>query len=143
MLKPDAIQRTICGEVISRIEKKGFKIVAMKFLKIPKELAEELYKEHKGKGFYEGLVKYITSSPVIAMIVEGENAVFVIRTMMGKTNPKEALNGTIRGDFGLTTAKNVIHGSDSLESAKREIALFFKENEIFEYERIDEKWVYE
>lgn len=133
MLKPDAIQRAICGEVISRIEKRGLKIVAMKFLKIPKSLAEEHYKEHKGKGFYEGLVKYIISSPVIAMIVEGENAVSVIRQMMGNTNPKDALSGTIRGDFGLNMTKNVIHGSDSLESAKREISLFFKENEIFGY----------
>ncbi|MDI9646372.1 MAG: nucleoside-diphosphate kinase [Archaeoglobales archaeon] len=143
MLKPDAVQRGIVGEIISRFERKGFKIVAMKMLKISRELAEKHYAEHKGKPFFEGLLNYITSSPVIAMVIEGKNAVKVVRSIVGATNPAEAQPGTIRGDYGLDVGRNVIHASDSLESAKREIALFFSSEEIYEYSKYDENWIYE
>lgn len=143
MLKPDAVQRGIVGEIISRLERKGFKIVAMKMLKIDRELAERHYAEHKGKPFFEGLISYITSSPVVAMVIEGKNAVKVVRSIVGATNPAEAQPGTIRGDYGLDVGRNVIHASDSLESAKREIALFFSSGEIYEYSKYDENWIYE
>ncbi len=143
MLKPDAVQRGIVGEIISRFERKGFKIVAMKMLKVSRELAERHYAEHKGKPFFEGLLSYITSSPVIAMVIEGKNAVKVVRSIVGATNPAEAQPGTIRGDYGLDVGRNVIHASDSLESAKREIALFFSPEEIYEYSKYDENWIYE
>ncbi len=143
MLKPDAVQRAIVGEIISRLERKGLKIVAMKMLKVDRELAERHYAEHRGKPFFEGLVGYITSSPVVAMVVEGKDAVKVVRTLVGATNPIEAQPGTIRGDYGLDVGRNVIHASDSKESAEREISLFFKPEEIFEYKRIDERWIYE
>ncbi len=143
MLKPDAVQRAIIGEIISRLERKGLKIVAMKMLRVDRELAERHYAEHRGKPFFEGLVSYITSSPVVAMVVEGKDAVKVVRTLVGATNPVEAQPGTIRGDYGLDVGRNVIHASDSKESAEREISLFFKPEEIFEYKRIDEGWIYE
>lgn len=142
MLKPDAVQRNLVGEIISRLEKKGLKLVAMKMLLIDEELANQHYKEHIGKPFFNDLVKFITSGPVIAMVWEGEQAVEVVRKIMGKTNPIEALPGTIRGDFGLFTGNNLIHGSDSLESAKREISLFFSAGEIIKYNKDTDKWVY-
>lgn len=143
MIKPDAVQRGLIGKIISRLEKKGLKIVAMKMLSVSKELAERHYAEHREKPFFENLVSYITSAPVVAMVVEGKNAVKVVRTLVGATNPQEALPGTIRGDFGMDIGRNVIHASDSLESAEREISLFFKPEEIVEYRRIDEDWLYE
>ncbi len=143
MIKPDGVQRRLIGEIISRLEKKGLKIVAMKMLNISKDLAERHYAEHKEKPFFQSLVDYITSGPVVAMVVEGKNAVKVVRTLVGATNPQEALPGTIRGDFGMDIGRNVIHASDSLESAEREISLFFKPEEIVEYKRIDEDWLYE
>ncbi len=143
MIKPDGVQRGLIGEIISRIEKKGLKIVGMKMLRVSKDLAENHYAEHKGKDFFESLVDYITSSPVIAMVVEGRDAVKVMRSLVGKTNPLDASPGTIRGDFAMDVGRNIIHASDSLESAEREISLFFNEDEILEYKKVDEDWVYE
>ena len=143
MIKPDGVQRALAGRIIGRLESKGLKIVAAKMLHINKELASKHYQEHVGKPFYEKLVKFITSGPVLATVFEGKNAVTCVRALVGKTNPQEALPGTIRGDFGMETGKNLIHASDSLESAKREIALFFSEKEIMSYERTDEAWLYE
>ena len=141
MIKPDGVQRGLIGEIISRLERKGLKIVAMKMLSVSKDLAERHYAEHREKPFFQSLVDYITSGPVVAMVVEGKNAVKVVRTLVGATNPQEALPGTIRGDFGMDIGRNVIHASDSLESAEREISLFFKPEEIVEYKRIDEDWL--
>jgi nucleoside-diphosphate kinase len=116
MLKPDAVQRNLAGEIISRFEKRGLKLAALKMLQISREMAEEHYAEHKGKGFFEDLVSFITSGPVIAMVWEGQNAVQVVRKMLGSTDPQEALPGTVRGDYGLFTGNNIIHGSDSLKA---------------------------
>ncbi|WP_423793094.1 nucleoside-diphosphate kinase [Methanocaldococcus indicus] len=127
VLKPDAVRRKLIGKIIERFENKGLEIVEMKMLKIDRELAEKYYGEHKGKDFYENLINFITSGRVVAMVVEGENAISVVRKMIGKTNPAEAEPGTIRGDFGLKLPENVIHASDSKESAEREIKLFFGE----------------
>ncbi len=143
MVKPDGVARGLIGEVISRIERKGLKIVALKMIWVSKELAEEHYKEHRGKNFYDGLIRYITSSPSVAMVIEGKDAISVVRAMIGKTNPKEAALGTIRGDLAMEIGRNVVHAADSEESAKREISLYFSEDEIFSYEKPDEKWVYE
>lgn len=143
MIKPDGVQRGLCGEIISRFEKKGLKIVAMKLMTIPRETAETHYGEHKGKKFYDSLISYITSGPVLAMVLEGDNAVAVCRNLMGKTNPQESAPGTIRGDYCMVTGVNIIHGSDSPESAAREISIFFEPSEISEYKRDSDKWIYE
>ncbi|MBO7205570.1 MAG: nucleoside-diphosphate kinase [Candidatus Methanomethylophilaceae archaeon] len=143
MVKPDGVQRGICGEIVSRFEKKGLKLVAMKLMVIPKEVAENHYGEHKDKPFFPSLISYITSGPVLAMVWEGESAVSVCRNMMGKTNPKESAPGTIRGDFGMQTGMNIIHGSDSVESAEREISIFFKPEELVSYEKTIQSWIYE
>lgn len=143
MVKPDGVQRSIAGQVISRFEEKGLKLVAAKFMRIDEQLASKHYGEHVGKPFYEPLVKFITSGPVLAMVWEGKDAISVVRTTVGKTNPKDAGPGTIRGDFGMTTGRNIIHASDSPASAEREINLFFKPSEILDYTRIDEIWLYE
>ena len=143
MIKPDGVQRGICGEIVSRFEKKGLKLVAMKLMVIPKEVAENHYGEHKDKPFFPSLISYITSGPVLAMVWEGESAVSVCRNMMGKTNPKESAPGTIRGDFGMQTGMNIIHGSDSVESAEREISIFFKPEELVSYEKTIQSWIYE
>lgn len=143
MVKPDGVQRGLCGEIISRLEKKGLKPVAMKLMTIPKETAETHYGEHKGKGFFGSLISFITSGPVLAMVWEGDNAVAICRNMMGKTNPQESAPGTIRGDFGMVLGMNLIHGSDSPESAAREISIFFKPEDLISYERSADKWIYE
>ncbi len=143
MVKPDGVQRGLCGEIVSRFEKKGLKLVAMKLMVIPKETAETHYGEHKGKKFFDSLISYITSGPVLAMVWEGENAVAVCRQMMGKTNPQESAPGTIRGDYGMQVGMNIIHGSDSVESAEREISIFFRPEELVSYDRTLDKWVYE
>jgi nucleoside-diphosphate kinase len=143
MVKPDGVQRGLCGEILSRFEKKGLKLVAMKLMVIPKEVAENHYGEHKDKPFFPSLISYITSGPVLAMVWEGESAVSVCRNMMGKTNPKESAPGTIRGDFGMQTGMNIIHGSDSVESAEREISIFFKPEELVSYEKTIQSWIYE
>lgn len=142
MVKPDGVQRGLVGEIINRFEKKGIKIVALKIMQITPELAEKHYGEHKGKPFFADLVGFITSSPVVAMVLEGKDVVPMVRTMMGATNPKDSAPGTIRGDFGMTIDKNIIHGSDSPESAVREIGLFFKEGEIVAYRKADEEWIF-
>jgi len=141
MVKPDGVQRSIIGEVISRFEKKGFQLVGAKLMHISQELAETHYGEHKEKAFFGELVKFITSGPVFAMVWEGENVISVSRQMVGKTNPQEALPGTIRGDYGLIVDKNIIHGSDSPESAVREIGLFFNESELVEYKKLVNEWI--
>jgi nucleoside-diphosphate kinase len=138
LLKPDAVQRGLVGEVVRRFERRGLKIVALKMLRVTRSLAETYYAEHKGKGFFEPLMAYIIAGPVVAMVLEGEGAVTAVRRMMGKTNSAEAEPGTIRGDLALTIGRNIIHGSDSTESAKREIPLFFRTDEIQAYSRIDE-----
>jgi nucleoside-diphosphate kinase len=143
LLKPDAIQRSLVGGILARFERRGLKLVALKLIKVPRELAETYYLEHKGKPFFAGLVKYITSAPSVALVIEGDEAVAVVRKMMGKTNAAEAEPGTIRGDFGITIGRNLIHGSDSVATAKREIGLFFKPEELLEYARVDETWLYE
>jgi nucleoside-diphosphate kinase len=143
MIKPDGVQRGICGEIVSRFEKKGLKLVAMKLMVIPKEVAENHYGEHKERPFFPSLINYITSGPVLAMVWEGESAVSVCRNMMGKTNPKESAPGTIRGDFGMQTGMNIIHGSDSVESAEREISIFFRPEELVSYEKTIQSWIYE
>ncbi|WP_042707522.1 nucleoside-diphosphate kinase [Methanobrevibacter wolinii] len=143
MLKPDAVGRRLMGKIISRFEEKGLKIVAMKLRMIPGELAKEHYGEHKDKPFFEGLIEYITSGPVLTMVIEGDEAISVIRKMVGATNPQEADVGTIRGDFGMDTGRNIIHASDAPESAEREINLFFDEDEIVDYSMSDNSWIYE
>jgi len=143
LLKPDAVQRGLAGRILSRFESRCLKIVGLKIMRVSRPLAESYYAEHQGKAFYEPLMAYITSGPVIAMVLEGDGAVAIVRKMMGKTNSAEAEPGTIRGDFALTIGRNVIHGSDSLESAKREIGFFFKPDELHEYKRIDEAWLRE
>lgn len=142
MVKPDGVQRNIIGEIVSRFERKGFQLVGAKLMQIPTNLAEQHYGEHKEKPFFGELVDFITSGPVFAMVWEGENVIATARQMMGSTNPKDAQPGTIRGDFGLTVGKNVIHGSDSPESAEREINLFFKEEELVNYTKLMNEWIY-
>ena len=143
MIKPDGVQRGYIGEIINRFEKKGLKIVAMKMVSVNKDLAEKHYGIHKGKPFFEPTVKYITNSPVVAMILEGYNAIELVRNMMGKTNPAEAIPGSIRGDYAQFIGRNIVHGSDGLDTAKFEINLWFKPEEISKYTRLDEKWLIE
>ena len=142
MVKPDGVQRNLIGEILSRFEKKGFQLVGGKLMNISKELAEEHYGEHKERPFFGELVDFITSGPVFAMIWEGENVITTARQMMGSTNPKDAAPGTIRGDFGVTVGKNIIHGSDSPESAVREIGLFFNNEELVQYDKLMNQWIY-
>jgi nucleoside-diphosphate kinase len=141
MVKPDGVQRNLIGEIVARFEKKGFQLVGAKLMNIPVELAEKHYAEHKERPFFGELVDFITSGPVFAMVWQGENVISVARQMMGSTNPKDALPGTIRGDFGVTVGKNIIHGSDSPESAVREIGLFFNEAELVEYNKLMNEWI--
>jgi len=129
-IKPDAVQRGLIGEILQRFEKKGFKIVGLKFVQLDRETAEKHYAEHVGKPFYEKLVKFITSGPIVVMVVKGKNAVEVSRRMMGSTDPSKADVGTIRADFAQIMERNVIHGSDSKESAEREIKIHFKDSEL-------------
>ena len=141
MVKPDGVQRNVIGEIVSRFEKKGYHLAGAKLMQIPTELAEQHYGEHKERPFFGELVEFITSGPVFAMVWEGENVILTARQMMGATNPKDAAPGTIRGDFAVTVGKNMIHGSDSAESAEREIGLFFKEEELVSYEKTINSWV--
>jgi len=143
LIKPDAVQRGLVGKIVSRFEQKGIKIVAMKMVSMSKELAEKHYGIHKGKPFFEPTVKYIISSPVVAMILEGDNVIGMVRTMMGKTDPQDAAMGTIRGDYGQLIGRNIVHGSDGPETAEFEINLWFKAEEITKYKRIDEEWLSE
>ncbi|WP_088102210.1 nucleoside-diphosphate kinase [Halalkalibacter urbisdiaboli] len=141
MVKPDGVQRNLIGEIISRFEKKGFTLVAAKLMTVTKEMAEEHYQEHKERPFFGELVSFITSGPVFAMVWEGNNIITTARKMMGKTNPVDAEPGTIRADYAVNMSKNIIHGSDSLESAEREINIFFKESELNQYEKVMNKWI--
>ncbi|OPX78127.1 MAG: Nucleoside diphosphate kinase [Methanosaeta sp. PtaB.Bin039] len=143
MVKPDGVQRGLTGEIIKRIENKGFKIVAMRLSVMSEERAKKHYEEHVGKKFYQALVDFITSGPSVQMVVEGKGSIAAMRKMNGATNPAEAAPGTIRGDLGIETGRNVVHGSDSPESAKREIELHFRPEEIVAFQRIDEAWLYE
>lgn len=142
MIKPDGVQKGGVGEIIGRIERKGFKLLGLKFMLISPELAKEHYAEHKDRPFFGELVDFIASGPVVAMVWEGPGVIAGIRTLMGSTNPAEALPGTIRGDLAVSTAQNIIHGSDSLESALREISLFFDPEELMEYKRDMDKWMF-
>jgi len=143
MVKPDGVQRNLVGRIISRFEEKGFKIVALKLMRLDADTAREHYAEHVDKPFFPGLLEYITSGPVVAMVLEGKNVVEEVRKMMGETNPREASPGTIRGDFGLEIGRNVIHGADSAESAVREISLYFKKEELISYQKDLDAWLYE
>ena len=143
ILKPDAVQRGLCGEILTRFEKKGLQLVGMKLMKIPATLAQTHYEPHKGKPFYEGLVKFMTSSPVVVLALQGKGAIDISRKMMGKTFGSQAEPGTIRGDFGVSNSFNLIHGSDSAESATRELGLFFKKEELLEWAPASQSWVYD
>lgn len=143
MLKPDAVLRRLSGKIITRLEERGLKISAAKMMIIERELAERHYTEHSEKPFFSDLVDYITSGPVLAMVIEGEECISLIRKMVGATNPKEADLGTIRGDYAIDTGRNIIHASDSSESATREIKLFFNDSEICSYPLPDEELIYE
>lgn len=142
MVKPDGVQRGLIGEIISRVEKKGFKMCAIKMMAISPELAAQHYIEHQQQPFFKELLDFITSGPVVAMVWQGDGVVSTIRSLMGKTNPNEAAPGTIRGDLAVQTGQNIIHGSDSPASAQREISLFFKEEEILNYERAIDSWIF-
>lgn len=142
MVKPDGVQRNLVGSIVKRFEEKGFTLVGSKLMQISNDLAETHYGEHKERPFFGELVEFITSGPVFAMVWEGEDVIKTARTMMGATNPQEAAPGTIRGDYGITVGKNIIHGSDSTESAEREINLFFTEEELVSYTKQDDTWIY-
>ncbi len=142
-VKPDGVERILVGEVVGRFEKRGLKLVGMKFMKVTKEMAEQHYGEHKGKPFYEGLVSYITSGPIVAMALEGKNAVGLARQIIGATKPLEAAPGTIRGDLAVEIGRNIVHGSDSPENGQREIGIFFKPEEIVEWTGSLNKWIWE
>ncbi len=141
MLKPGVLQRRAAGEIISRFEKKGLRLVALKMLQIGQPLARTHYAEHEGKGFFEELVAYTTSAPVVAMVLEGEGAIAIIRKICGPTRVEEAAPGTIRGDYAMHTTINIIHASDSAQSAQREIALFFKPEEICAWSDGNSEWI--
>jgi nucleoside-diphosphate kinase len=141
MVKPDGVQRNLAGKIIARFEERGFKLVGLKLMRISQELAKKHYCEHDGKPFFEPLCNFITSSPVVAMVWEGPNAVQLARNMMGALKPEEATPGSIRGDFTISKAMNVIHGSDSPASAEREIGLFFKPEELLDYTKDADRWL--
>lgn len=140
--KPDAVQRGLAGLIVGRFEAKGLQLVGMKLMMVPADLAKKHYAEHAGKPFYDGLIKFVTSSPVLVMAIRGVNAVAVCRNLIGATNGQKAAPGTIRGDFGMSGGYNMIHGSDSPESAARELALWFPEG-VVEYQRNADQWVYD
>ena len=143
ILKPDAVQRGLVGQIVTRFENKGLQIVGMKFMQIPRTLAETHYEPHRGKPFYAGLVNFMTSSPVIVLALTGKDAIAISRKMMGATFGSKAEPGTIRGDFGVSNSFNLIHGSDSAESAQRELGLFFKPEELQEWSPAIQSWVYD
>jgi nucleoside-diphosphate kinase len=143
LIKPDAMQRGLAGEILSRLERRGLRIAALKLVQVDRALAERHYAEHAAKPFYAGLVEYITSCPIVAAVFEGTRAVEAVRSAIGKTNPLEAPPGTIRGDLGVEIGRNLVHGSDSTGSAEREVALFFRPEELLSYERAIDRWVFE
>lgn len=141
MVKPDGVQRGLIGDIVARFERKGFQLVGAKLMFVSEQLAKRHYEEHKDKPFFDELVDFITSGPVFAMVWQGKNVIATARTMMGKTNPAEAAPGTVRGDFGQSVGMNIIHGSDSETSAKREIELFFDKEELLDYEKTMNQWI--
>lgn len=141
MVKPDGVQRNLIGEIVSRFEAKGYTLVGAKLASVSRELAEKHYAEHKERPFFGELVDFITSGPVFAMVWQGNNVISTARNMMGKTNPTDAASGTIRGDFATSVGMNIIHGSDSLESAAHEIGLWFSENEVLSFEKTIQRWI--
>jgi nucleoside-diphosphate kinase len=143
IIKPDAVHRGLIGPIITRLERRGLKIVGMKFIHIDEALARRHYSVHEGKGFFDGLIKYITAAPVVVMVLEGRQAIDIARSTLGATRPAEATPGTIRADFGLEVGRNLVHGSDGPETAANEIALFFDEDELFSWDRITDPWVFE
>ena len=143
IVKPDGVQRGLTGEIISRFERRGLKVVALKMLQVDRALAEEHYAVHKGRPFYDGLIEYIVSAPVVVMALEGKNAVKAARQTIGATNPLEAAPGTIRGDYGMEIGRNLIHGSDSVENGETELALWFSAADYAPQERPGSEWIYE
>lgn len=143
LVKPDGVQRALVGEVISRLERRGLRLVAAKFMRVSTDLAETHYAVHKGKPFYEGLISYITSAPVMAMVWEGPNAVAAIRQTMGSTRPTEAAPGSLRHDFALEVGRNLTHASDSVENGANEVALWFKQDDLVDWNREVDRWVFE
>ncbi len=143
ILKPDAVQRGLMGRILGRFEEKGFQVVGAKMMLIDLALAQRHYESHKGKGFYDGLVKFMTSSPVLVLAIRGVGVIDMSRKMMGATFGSQADPGTIRGDFGVSNSFNLIHGSDSVESSERELGLFFGPGELLDYDRAVEGWVYD
>jgi nucleoside-diphosphate kinase len=143
LVKPDGVQRGLIGEVISRLERRGLRLIGAKFVKVDQQLAETHYAIHKGKPFYEGLIRYITSAPVMAMVWEGPNAIAAVRQTMGATRPLEAAPGTIRHDFALEVGRNLTHASDSVENGEKEVNLWFKPDELVSWDRTIDPWVFE
>ena len=143
LIKPDAMQRGLAFDILSRLERRGLQLAGLRLLQVEQSMAEKHYAEHEGKPFFVGLVSYITSSPIIAAVFEGTNAVSAARQTIGSTNPTESSPGTIRGDFGLEIGRNLIHGSDSVESANREISIFFEDQPIIEWKKDTDKWIFE
>lgn len=143
LVKPDGVQRGLIGEIISRFERRGLKLVGMKFLQMSDDLASQHYAVHKDKPFYPSLVEYITSGPVVAMVWEGNQAIDAARATMGSTKPVESAPGTIRGDYGMEIGRNLVHGSDEPANAKKEVSLFFDEEELVEWQRDTERWIRE
>jgi len=143
IIKPDAVQRGLVGEIVSRLERRGLKTVAMKLMQIDEHLARRHYAIHQGKPFFEGLIQYITSAPVVVMVIEGAKAIEVVRRTMGATNPADAQPGTIRADFALEIGRNLVHGSDGPDTASKEIALFFEGSELLSWPRDTDRWIFE
>lgn len=143
LVKPDGVQRGLIGEVVSRLERRGLRMVAARFMKVSQELAETHYAIHKGKSFYEGLIQYITSAPIMAMVWEGPNAVAAVRQTMGATRPTEAAPGSIRHDFALEVGRNLTHASDTPENGEKEVALWFQADELVTWERGVDRWIFE
>ncbi|MCA9981226.1 MAG: nucleoside-diphosphate kinase [Anaerolineales bacterium] len=143
LVKPDGVQRGLVGEIVGRFERRGLKLVGMKFMQMSQELAEEHYGVHKGRPFYNALVDYITSGPIVAMVWEGNNAIAAARATIGATNPVEANAGTIRGDLGMEIGRNLVHGSDSPENGVKEASIFFSEDELVSWTRANEGWIVE
>ncbi len=143
LLKPDAVQRGLVGTITARLESTGLKIVGMKLMRVSNDLAERHYAEHVGKPFFEGLVSFITSGPIVAMALEGDGAISIVRKTMGATNPADSAPGSIRGDYATDIGRNLVHGSDSAESAARELTLFFDDSELLDYSRSTDAWIRE
>ncbi|MBN1485690.1 MAG: nucleoside-diphosphate kinase [Chloroflexia bacterium] len=143
IIKPDGVQRGLIGPLVTRLERRGLRIVALKMMHIGEALARQHYAVHEGKPFYEPLVEYISSGPVVLMVIEGDGVVHMVRQTVGATDPAKAAPGTIRGDFGLSIGRNLIHASDAPETGKQEVALFFEDDELLSYQRDNDRWIFE